>query len=74
MVVGVGEWGAASFENDAASDWFLLVEEAVDPGGVIASSLDSAVGESDISCTLVAWRAVRAGTAKPSAALYGVRM
>ena len=23
-------WGAASFENDPASDWFLLVEEAVE--------------------------------------------
>jgi hypothetical protein len=59
MVVGVGDWGAASFENDAASDWFLLVEEAVDPGGVIASSLDSAVGESeylglDESCIAIA--------------------
>jgi uncharacterized protein DUF4259 len=59
MVVGVGEWGAASFENDAASDWFLLVEEAVDPGEVIASSLDSAVGESeylglDESCVAIA--------------------
>jgi hypothetical protein len=43
----VGEWGAASFENDPASDWFLLVEEAVDPGVVIASALDSAVGESE---------------------------
>ena len=35
----------ASFENDPASDWFLLVEEAVDPGVVIASALDGAVGE-----------------------------
>ena len=43
----MGEWGAASFENDAASDWFLLVEEAVDPGVVIASALDGAVGESE---------------------------
>jgi hypothetical protein len=44
----VGEWGAASFENDPASDyWFLLVEEAVDPGVVIASALDGAVGESE---------------------------
>jgi Domain of unknown function (DUF4259) len=41
------EWGAASFENDPATDWFLLVEEAVDPGGVIASAVDSAVGESE---------------------------
>jgi Domain of unknown function (DUF4259) len=55
----VGEWGAASFENDPASDWFLRVEEAVDPGGVIASALDSAVGESgylglDESCEAIA--------------------
>ena len=28
----MGSWGIASFENDAAADWFLLVEEAVDPG------------------------------------------
>ena len=57
--VDVGEWGAASFENDPASDWFLLVEEAVDPGGVIASALDSAVGDSeylglDESCEAIA--------------------
>ena len=55
----MGEWRAASFENDPASDWFLLVEEAVDPGGVIASALDNAVGESeylglDESCVAIA--------------------
>jgi Domain of unknown function (DUF4259) len=59
MVLAMGEWGAASFENDPASDWFLLVEEAVGPGGVIASALDSAVGESeylglDESCVALA--------------------
>ncbi len=43
----MGAWGAASFENDPASDWFFSVEEAVDPGGVIASALDSALGEAD---------------------------
>ena len=52
-------WGAASFENDAASDWFLLVEEAVDPGAVIASALDHALGdadylEADASCEAIA--------------------
>jgi hypothetical protein len=47
MVTGMGEWGAASFENDPATDWFLQVEEAVDPGAVIASVLDNAVGESE---------------------------
>ena len=55
----MGEWGVASFDNDPATDWFLLVEEAVDPGGVIASVLDSAVGESehlglDQSCEAIA--------------------
>jgi hypothetical protein len=59
IVLSVGEWGAASFENDPASDWFLQVEEAVDPGGLIASALDNAVGESeylglDESCGAIA--------------------
>jgi Domain of unknown function (DUF4259) len=43
----VRAWGAASFENDPAADWFFLVEEAVDPGSVIASALDSALGDAD---------------------------
>jgi hypothetical protein len=52
-------WGPASFENDGASTWFFLVEEAVDPGAVIESALDSAVGEADYlgldaSCEAVA--------------------
>jgi Domain of unknown function (DUF4259) len=59
MVLALGEWGPASFENDPASDWFLLVEEAVDPGRVIASALDNAVGEPgylglDESCQAIA--------------------
>ena len=59
IVCRVGVWGAASFENDPSGDWFLLVEEAVDPGEVIASALDSAVGESeylglDESCEAIA--------------------
>ena len=59
MVVAVGQWGVASFENDPAGDWFLIVEEAVDPGGVIASALDRAVGEPeylglDESCEAIA--------------------
>jgi Domain of unknown function (DUF4259) len=43
----MGAWGVASFENHPASDWFFVVEEAVDPGGVIASALDSALGDAD---------------------------
>lgn len=41
----MGAWGVGSFENDAASDWFYLVEEAVDPGLVIVSALDDALAE-----------------------------
>jgi hypothetical protein len=36
----VGSWGVASFENDAAGDWFLIVEEAPDPGAVMAAAID----------------------------------
>jgi len=43
--MAVEAWGIASFENDSASDWFLLVEEAVEPGEVIASALDTALGD-----------------------------
>jgi hypothetical protein len=51
----MGSWGVASFENDAAADWFLLVEEAVDPGAVMASAIDDALSgadhlEGDASC------------------------
>ena len=41
----VGAWGTGSFENDSASDWFYTVEEAVEPGLVIASALDDALAE-----------------------------
>jgi hypothetical protein len=59
LFVAVEPWGAGSFENDVAGEWFLLVEEAVDPGAVIASALDQAVGEADFldleaSCEAVA--------------------
>jgi hypothetical protein len=47
MVELMGSWGVASFENDAAADWFLLVEEAVDPGEVMASAIDDALGDAD---------------------------
>ncbi|HEX3976021.1 MAG TPA: DUF4259 domain-containing protein [Solirubrobacteraceae bacterium] len=55
----MGSWGVASFENDAAADWFLLVEEAVDPGAVMASAIDQAVSaaehlEDDVSCEAIA--------------------
>ena len=45
--MAVDAWGTASFENEPANDWFLVVEEAVDPGEVIASTLDTALGDAD---------------------------
>lgn len=67
------EWGTASFENDPAANWFLSVEEAVDPGLVIASALDSAVGESeylglDESCQAIAAAELSASCAGHAAA------
>ena len=41
----MGAWGTGSFQNDSASDWFYSVEEAVEPGLVIASALDQALAE-----------------------------
>jgi hypothetical protein len=59
MVQPVGSWGVASFENDAAGDWFLVVEEAPDPGAVIAAAIDDVVSaaeyfEVDLCCEAVA--------------------
>jgi hypothetical protein len=45
MVVCLGAWGSGSFQNDSANDWFFTVEEAVEPGVVIASALDDALAE-----------------------------
>lgn len=59
-IVGpVGSWGVASFENDAAGEWFLLVEEAPDPGAVMASAIDEVLGaaeflEVDLCCEAIA--------------------
>jgi uncharacterized protein DUF4259 len=55
----MGSWGVASFENDAAREWFLLVQEAVDPGAVMASAIDDALSpaehlEVDVSCEAIA--------------------
>jgi hypothetical protein len=41
----VGTWGTGSFQNDSACDWFYTVEEAVEPGSLIASALDDALAE-----------------------------
>src|SRR5205807_6177875 len=56
---GSHRWGVGSFENDAARDWFYAVEEAVEPGIVIASVLDDALAEAgelelDDACAAIA--------------------
>jgi hypothetical protein len=59
MVRAVGSWGVASFENDAACDWFLIVEEAPDPGAVMAAAIDDVLSaaeslELDLCCEAIA--------------------
>jgi Domain of unknown function (DUF4259) len=58
--VAVQAWGTASFANDLANDWFLLVEEAVEPGEVIASALDTALADADHLGLDAAWEAIAA--------------
>jgi Domain of unknown function (DUF4259) len=58
MVGLVGSSGVASFENDAAGEWFLLVEEA-HPGAVMASAIDEVLSaaeflEVDLCCEAIA--------------------
>jgi Domain of unknown function (DUF4259) len=67
--IAVDAWGTASFENDCASEWFLLVEEAVEPGAVIASALDTALGDADYLGLDTAYEAIAA--AELSAACAG---
>ena len=55
----MGAWGVGSFENDAASDWFYRVEEDLDPGSLIAATLDDALSDADhlgleLSCEAIA--------------------
>jgi Domain of unknown function (DUF4259) len=66
--MAVEAWGTASFENDPASDWFLLVEEAVEPGAVIASALDTALGEPDYLGLEAACEAIAAAEVSASCA------
>ena len=40
-------WGASSFGNDSAVDWFHRVEEAVEPGELIAEALDRALSDAE---------------------------
>ena len=55
----MSSWGVASFENDAAGEWFLLVEEAPDPGALMAAVIDDALSaaeflELDLCCEAIA--------------------
>jgi hypothetical protein len=59
MVELVGFWGVASFENDAAGEWFLQVEEAPDPGAVMAFAIDEVLSaaeylEVEVCCEAIA--------------------
>lgn len=40
-------WGAASFDNESASEWFYEMEEADDPGSVMAAALDEALSSAE---------------------------
>lgn len=58
-VRAVDSWGVESFENAAATDWFLLVEEAQDPGALMAAAIDEVLGsaeapEVDLCCEAIA--------------------
>jgi Domain of unknown function (DUF4259) len=74
LLIAVGVWAAGSFENDAASDWFLLVEEAVDPGAVIASALDNALGEAEYLGLDVSFEAIAAAELSASCAGHAGRL
>jgi hypothetical protein len=55
----VASWGVSSFENDAAGEWFLLIEEAPDPGAMMAAAIDDALScadllDADRSCEAIA--------------------
>jgi uncharacterized protein DUF4259 len=55
----VGFWGVGSFENDAAAEWFLRVEEAPDPGALMGAAIDDVLSaaedpELDPSCEAIA--------------------
>lgn len=66
--VAVDAWGTATFENDPANDWFLLVEEAVEPGDVIASALDTALGDAGYLGLDAAYEAIAAAELSASCA------
>jgi hypothetical protein len=40
-------WGAASFDNESASEWFYAMEEADEPGAVMAAALDEALSTAE---------------------------
>ncbi|MFL5860956.1 MAG: DUF4259 domain-containing protein [Solirubrobacteraceae bacterium] len=43
----MGSWGVGSFENDAAAEWFLRVEEAPDPGAVMVAAIDDVLSPAE---------------------------
>jgi hypothetical protein len=68
IVCSVAFWGATSFENDTAADWFHLLEEAVEPGMVIAATLDEALAEADDLDLEASWEVIAAAELAASCA------
>jgi len=62
------QWGPGSFENDPAIGWFHLLEEAIDPGAMIAGALDDALSEPDEVDLELACAAIAAAELSASAA------
>ena len=62
------QWGRGSCENDPAIEWFHLLEEAIDPGAMIAGALDDALSEPDEVDLELACAAIAAAELSASAA------
>jgi hypothetical protein len=62
------QWGPGSFENDPAIEWFHLLEEAIDPGAMIAGAMDDALSEPDEVDLELACAAIAAAELSASAA------
>ncbi|HWK17856.1 MAG TPA: DUF4259 domain-containing protein [Solirubrobacteraceae bacterium] len=62
------QWGPGSFENDPAIEWFHLLEEAIDPGAMIAGAMDDALSEPDEIDLDLACAAIAAAELSASAA------
>lgn len=66
-------WGTATFENESAGDWFLVVQEDPDPGAVIAAAIDEAISAADELEIKPAREAIAAAELCASCAGHGPR-